>query len=102
MSAKQPFMPHYGTNQVLAAGAASLNATIATGDDQVRIANTGANKAYVQTYNSMDQSGTTASAADLVILAGQSTTITKDQMHDTLAYFSAAGTNLEVITGRGW
>lgn len=99
---KQPFMPAYGTNQVLSAAAASANATINKDNRQVRIVNTGANIAYVQTYSSADQPGTAASIADFPIAGGQASTITKDTKHDTLAYISAAGTSLQVMTGDGY
>ncbi len=56
MTAKQPFMPKYGSNQVLTAGAASASATIDQSNNQVRVVNTGANKAYFRTYNSTDGS----------------------------------------------
>lgn len=101
MTAKRPFMPHYGTNQVLTAAAGSLSAAIDPNDEQVRITNTGANKAYVRTYNSAN--GTqSATIADLNVAPGQTTTITKGVNHNALAYISAAGTGLEVITGEGW
>lgn len=101
MTAKRPFMPHYGTNQVLTAGAASLSAAIDPNDEQVRITNTGANKAYVRTYNSAN--GTqSATVADFQVASGQTSTLTKGVNHNAIAYISAAGTGLEVITGEGW
>lgn len=101
MTAKRPIMPHYGTNQVLTAAAASASAAIDKNDEQVRITNTGANKAYVRTYNSAGgtQSATTA---DFCVNAGQTATITKGVDHNAIAYISAAGSSLEVITGEGW
>lgn len=99
---KQPFFPAYGTNQSLTAGAGSLNATINKDNRQVRIVNTGANIAYVQTYSSLDQAGTTASATDFPVPAGAMCTISKDTDHDQLAYISSAGTTLQVMTGDGY
>lgn len=95
------FNPAYGTNQVLSAGAASAFVTINANDDQVRIVNTGTGAAYVRTYSSLTSPAPTASVADLCVAAGQSTTVTKGQVHDRLAYISAATTTLNVMTGNG-
>lgn len=96
----QPFFPHYGTNQVLTAGAASAAFSIDKQDKQVRVANTGANKAYFRTYDSA--AGTpAASAADYCVPAGAVATVSK-QCHNTIAVISASGTTLEVITGEGF
>ena len=99
---KQPFMPAYGTNQVVAPAAAAATITINKDNRQVRIVNTGANIAYVQTFSNNDQPGTNATTASFPIAAGQASTITKDTDHDRLSHISAAGTTLNIMTGDGY
>lgn len=98
----QPFFPAYGTGQQKAAAAASANAAINKDNRQVRVVNTGTNIAYVQTFSSVDQAGTLASVVDLAVPGGLAVTFSKDTKHDTLAYISALGTNLEIMTGDGF
>lgn len=100
MSALQPFSPHFGTNQVLTAGAAALNATIDAVDKEVRIMNTGANIAYVRI--SRTDAIVAATTADFPIASGQTSTITKADGQNNLSYISAAGTSLQVMSGEGW
>lgn len=103
MTARQPFAPNYGRNQVLspAAGSASVVIDPQRLNDQLRFYNSGANKCYVRTFDSRNgaQSATTA---DYPIGPGAYSTITKFQDDDSLATISAAGTTLEVIPGRGF
>ncbi len=106
MSTSFPFSPRYGSGQVLTATSSAASTAINNADQQVRIVNTGAQKAYVRTYSSLKGTLTvSATAADFVIPAGMASTLTKptggDFGHDTLTYISAAGTTLEVITGSG-
>lgn len=105
MTAMQPFMPKYGSNQVLTAGAASASATLDRGNKQVRVVNTGANKAYFRTYNATD-GAQSATIADCVVIPGETVIVTKNGSgvdgHNSLAYISAAGTTLEVMTGEGF
>lgn len=100
MSLHQPFFPHFGSNQVLTAGASSASAVLHRGPKQIRVANTGANKAYIRTYDSTDgaQSATTA---DYCIQPGTAAVISKIH-HNAVAYISATGTTLEIMTGEGW
>lgn len=99
---KQPFFPAYGTNQVVSPAAGSATITINKDNRQVRIVNTGANIAYVQTFSSQDQAGTTATTADFAVPAGAMCTISKDTDHDQLAHISASGTTLNIMTGDGY
>lgn len=101
MTIKQPFAPQYGSNQVLTAGAASAKVGINKESKQVRVVNTGANKGYFRIYDSSNgvQSATTA---DCPVAAGAAVTVTKGGNQDTIAYISAAGTTLEVMTGEGF
>lgn len=99
---KQPFFPAYGTNQVVSPGAASAAVAINKDNRQVRIVNTGANIAYVQTFSSLDQAGTVASTIDFPVPAGAMCTISKDIDHDQIAHISAAGTTLNIMTGDGY
>jgi len=95
------FNPSYGTNQVLTAGAASLPATVNKDDDQVRIVNSGASKAYVRCYSSLTVPAPAATTADACVAAGQTSTFTKGQVNDRVAYISAGGTTLDLMTGNG-
>lgn len=99
---KQPFFPNYGTNQVVTPAAASAAIDINKTSRQVRIVNTGANIAYVQTYNSLDNATHVATTADFPIAAGMAATISKDTSHDKLCHISAAGTTLQIMTGEGF
>lgn len=101
MTAKQPFNPQYGTNQVLTAAAASASAAISASCKQIRVLNSGTNKGYFRIYNSAGgtQSATTA---DCPVAAGMATTVTKEQDQNAIAYISSAGTTFEVMAGEGW
>jgi hypothetical protein len=101
MTIKQPFCPHYGSNQVVtvAAGAAS-SVTLHRGNKQVRIANTGANKGYFRIYTTGD-SNSAATAADCPLGPGGAITVTKGDQ-DQISCFSAGGTTFEVMTGEGF
>jgi len=98
----QPFFPKYNSNQVVSAGAASAVITIEKDNRQVRILNTGANIAYVQTYSSLDNAAHAATVADFPVAPNQSCIISKDTSHDRLAHISAAGTTLQIMTGDGF
>ncbi|QRF55311.1 hypothetical protein [Variovorax paradoxus] len=102
MTARQPFSPAYGTGQAVAPGAASAAVPINASNNQVRIVNTGAAIAFVRTFSQAAQAGAVATAADMPIPPNMAVTITKDISHDRLAFISAAGTTLQVITGEGW
>lgn len=100
---KQPFFPAYGTNQAVTLAAATPgNANLNKENRQVRIVNTGANIAYVQAFSSVDQPGVVADATDFPVPAGSMCTISKDIDQDRLAYFSTAGTTLNIMTGDGY
>lgn len=103
MTARQPFFPHYGQNQVVTPGAASASAVINADDKQLRVVNTGAAKGYFRTYNSVG--GTlpqNATVADCPVAAGAELIVTTGPQHDAIAYISAAGTTFEVMTGEGF
>ena len=95
----QPFFPHYGSNQILAAGVASGSSSISHQAKQLRVVNTGANIGYFRTYNSADgpQAATTA---DYPVPAGMGAIVSK-QGHNAIAIISAAGTTLQVMAGEG-
>ena len=88
----------------MVAGAAAL-ITIDPNNESVRIYNSGAtNKGYVRTYKASEFVGLTApvaTAADFPIGPNMASVITKAIGDDTLSYFSAAGTTLEIMTGSG-
>lgn len=101
MTACQPFMPHYGSNQVLTASSTSAIAAIDPFNKQIRVTNSGEAKAYFRTFNS-DNGDQDATDADAVIYPGTSFTLTKSETHNAIAYVSEDGTTLEVIAGEGF
>lgn len=101
MTARNPFMPTYGTNQVLTPAAASASVALRRGIRQLRFVNTGANICYIRISNSTS-GAQPATAADLPIAANNfMTIITKADDDDTLAHISALGTTLQVMQGEG-
>jgi hypothetical protein len=101
MSAKQPFSPHYGTNQVLSPAAGALVANLDPTDKSVRLVNTGANPAYIRIYSSSG-AAEVATTADFLVPSGGIATITKATGQDRVSYISALGTTLQCMTGEGW
>ncbi len=102
MTARQPFYPHFGQNQVVTPAAASASSAIAVNDKQVRVCNSGANIGFFRTYNSLGGTATqSATTADCPVLAGGTLVATKGADHDAVAYISAAGTTFQVMTGEG-
>jgi hypothetical protein len=101
MTIKQPFAPHYGSNQVLAAGATATAASISHQAKQMRVVNTGANKAYFRTYDSGNTPVPVASVADYCVPPGLAATVSKIG-HNAISIISATGTTLEVMTGEGF
>lgn len=105
MTIKQPFMPQYGSNQVITVGA---TAAVGVNKDsrQVRVVNTGAALGYFRTFSTSSAASSAATgqatAADCPVPAGMSTTVTKGGDHDRLATFSATGTTFQVMTGEGF
>src|ERR1041385_8980313 len=97
MSAKQPFSPHYGTNQLLTPAAGALVANIDPNDKNVRLAN----PAYIRIYSSAG-TAEVATTADYLVPGGLVTTITKAMGQDRMSYVSALGTTLQCMTGEGW
>lgn len=100
MAIHSPFLPRYGSNQSVTAGAASSSITIGLGSKSLLLSNTGANICYVRVYNS--GAGTqSATTADLPVPAGTSRVIGKDQDHGSVAVISASGTTMQVMEGEG-
>lgn len=98
---KQPFFPHYGSNQILAAGAASSSTSISHQAKQLRVVNTGANIAYFRTYDSSNGAPVQpATTADYPVPAGSGAIVSK-QGHNAISVISAAGTTLQVMAGEG-
>lgn len=97
----QPFSPKYGSTRSLtpAAGSAQIVLDADKQSRQVRIANTGANVAYVRI--SAD-AAPVATSADYPVLPNSITVISKDPQHDRIAHISAAGTTLLVTLGEGF
>ncbi|MES2320183.1 MAG: hypothetical protein V4631_22120 [Pseudomonadota bacterium] len=102
MTAKQPFNPKRSSTQAVTAGAAALIITIEDSANQVRIVNTGSNKAYVMCYGSDEVPVPVATAIEHCVPPGMASTITKSKVHNRLSYISALGTTLEISTGEGF
>lgn len=102
MTTIAPFQPKTGSNQILTATAASGIATIDRSNNQVRVLNSGTGKAYFRVFDSRATPGANASVLDYPILPNASATISKGLNQDSIAYISADGTTLEVMTGEGW
>jgi hypothetical protein len=99
MSALQPFDPQYGSGQPLTATASSQYALFSGTNKQVVVTNLGTNVAYVKVTNDTTKA---ASTADMPVIPGAQITLTKGDDDLAIAYISAAGTSLHVITGEGW
>lgn len=99
MDSVQPFIPSFGTNQVLTPAAAAATVNLSLADQQVRVINTGAAICYVRT--SPSAAVVPATTADLPVAAGMATTFTKEATHDRLSHISATGTTIQVMTGIG-
>lgn len=103
MTARQPFFPHYGQNQVVAPAAASASTPINADDKQARVCNSGAAVGYFRTYNSFGATAPqNATVADCPVLPGESLVVTTGPNHDAIAYISAAGTTFQIMTGEGF
>ena len=102
MTARQPFYPQYGANQVVAPGAASASVAINQDAKQVRVCNSGANIGYFRTYNSFGGTiAQNATVADCPVQAGAALIVTAGPQHDAIAHISAAGTTFQIMTGEG-
>jgi hypothetical protein len=101
MTIKQPFYPHFGTNQVITPAAASASATIDRNNKQLRVLNSGANIGYFRTYNS-EGGSQSATTADYPVAPNQASVVSIGPFHDSIAYISAAGTTFNVMTGEGF
>lgn len=103
MTARQPFNPRYGSNQVLtpAAGSAAAVVDSQRSSMNIRLVNNGSNICYVRTYDSRN-GAQSATVADFPVPPNMASTLTKSLDHDTVAHISAAGTTLQVMLGEGW
>lgn len=91
-----PFDPDRGANQVLTAGATSLNTALNTGSPSVRICNISANIAHVR----IGIGAQTATTADVPIPPTSQVILRKDDAENNIGYISASGATLHVQTGR--
>ena len=101
MTIKQPFAPHYGTNQALAASSPATAATISHQAKQLRVVNTGANIGYFRTYDTNAGAAPLASAADYPLPPNAGAIVSKIG-HNAISVFSPAGTTLQVMAGEGF
>lgn len=92
-----PFYPHRGSNQVVTPAAASASVTINAADQSVRLVNSGAAICYVR----IGTGAQTATTDDTPVRTGESVILGKGDGENTLAHISAAGTTLNIQTGKG-
>jgi hypothetical protein len=97
MTIRSPFKPHYGTNQQVSVTASSSNSAINADDKSVRIVNSGLNLTYIK----VGTGAQTATSADLMLDSGNSIVIEKAMGENNIAYISASGTTLQIMTGEG-
>lgn len=96
---KQPIQPAYGSGVPLAPGAASATATVAKGNKQLILTNTGANICYVRVGPATVAAAT---VADYPVPAGAQVVVTKAQDDNTIAHISPLGTTLHAMGGEGF
>jgi hypothetical protein len=105
MTIAQPFSPRQGGNKNFSATTTSQIVTIGKGEKQVRVTcAAGGGNLHVYHYNSANTSAVRAAdTSDYCVMAGQTSTITKPDSHDTLAVVADAGTAAgKAIPGEGW
>lgn len=103
MSFMQPFSPRQGGNVNVSVTTASQAVTIGKGEKQLRIMNKGAGDAYVYHYSAANASAVrAATTADYRVASGQTSTITKNESHDTVAIIGDAACTVSLIPGEGW
>lgn len=97
----RPFNPHYGSNsQHTLVAATPQTRALEAQDASVRVVNAvGGALMYFRTYSSKDNPAPVASAIDYPVLPGMASVVNKDQSHDLISLFSAAGTTCDVMTG---
>lgn len=99
MASFQRFAPAYGGGQVVSATSSSATKTITKNSLSVRVTNfDAANVAYVK----VGHGSISASTADYPVRANSEIWITKGTADDTIAYYSASGASLHIITGEGF
>lgn len=99
MAVLQPFNPNYNNGQQVSAASASAYITVLGGNKSTCVTNLGTNVAYVRISN---DTGKTASQADMPVLPGAQIILTKSTDDNVVSYISPSGTTLHVITGEGW
>ena len=100
MTIKQPFAPHYGTNQAVAAGSAATSSSISHQAKQLRVVNTGANIGFFRTYDSAG-GVQPATAADYPLPPNAGAIVSKIG-HNAISVLSPLGTTLHVMPGEGF
>jgi hypothetical protein len=102
MSVPTAFQPSQGQNQNLSATTTSQVAITMKGTNQLRITvKAGAGDLFIYTYSSTGSNARAATLADFCIVAGQSTTFTRYQSHDAVAYISDSTAVFKLIPGEG-
>ena len=106
MSARQPFAPAYGngTGPLTGSGTSQKTAAVfSKGAKNLRVLVTGTGVGYIRTFNnaSFDTGADTATTKDYPVAGGLTTTITKPEGHDSIAYIGA-GLVFYPIIGEGW
>ena len=106
MTIATAFQPARGQNQKITATTTSAPYVIGKGNKSLRLLNVGANVIFVRTFNSVTESGTTATAGDTPLgiagSPGAMLVIEKPQDHDSLACLAeTASTIFHAQPGEG-
>jgi len=99
MSVDATFAPRYGAGITVTPGTSSATSTIGLGSKTLCLTNLSSS---VVAYVKVGPSGISASAADYPIPAGYQVTISKNQDHDTIAYYAASSGSLHILPGEGF
>ena len=91
-------MTAYTQGAVVTPAAGSANTEKGKGDAQVTFTHLSGGLTYVRT----GFSGVVATTSDYPILPGTQVSLSKDIDHTHIAYLSAAGSSLHIITGNGF
>lgn len=96
MSTDTPFMPRRGGNKKVNATTTSATVVVGAGEKSLRVANAATSVIYFRTFDSTNETGVTATAADTPVLpasaASSTLIIEKPVSHDSVAFLAEAGT----------
>jgi hypothetical protein len=98
MTVRAPFQPNATKGVIVSPAVASAQITLGLGNKQVCFTNQGAALCYVRT----GVGAIVASTGDYCVLPNSQVVVSKDDLHDSIAYISPTGTTLHIVCGEGW